>query len=375
MARKAVWPPKARPHANGQDRVRWAGEDHYLGKTGSPEAAENYEALLERLARERHGPPPPAAGPTVEAALVPWCEEVLPTLEKRNRYRYARALTVLARVCGDMPAAEFDAGDLDRVRAAMRSGSWLLPAERGRHGLGESKGGKGGGPWSASNANRYVVCVRTVWRWLELRKLVPRGSWGGLRTLRALPVPCRARRDWVTADVVRVAMAIRRSPVRLMLLVQLWSGCRSGEARGMRWDEIDTSGRCWVWRPSLHKNAWRGHARVVVLGPRARAVLAMQRRREPRSALVFPCRHRGEPTGRGYTASAYSRVVAMAAARAGLAGMTPYACRHSAKDRFARAGGIAWAAAALGHASTATTDGYGTRHDLDLATRAALRAG
>ncbi|MES2035403.1 MAG: hypothetical protein V4466_14615 [Pseudomonadota bacterium] len=49
MARKAIWPPKPYPHKCGQDRLRWHGNDYWLGKTGSPEAAARLEAVLAQL--------------------------------------------------------------------------------------------------------------------------------------------------------------------------------------------------------------------------------------------------------------------------------------------------------------------------------------
>lgn len=379
MARKAKWPPQARPHKNGQDRVKWAGREYYVGRTGSPEAAAGYAALLGRLDAGRALPPPPAfAPPSVDDAILLWAEQVKPTLSPGQQWRYARTLTVLSRTCGGVPAAEFGAGHLRQVRSAMLDGSWLLPEERGRTGLAVKGGPREGGPWSRRTANKMTNAIRTVWRWLDLEpgSPVPEGRWAALKALPPLDGGKTRRREWRDEDFLAVADAMTRSPARRMLLVQLWSGCRAGEARGMLWEEIDRAGPVWVWRPARHKNAWRGHERVIALGPKAQAVLADQRAREPRSSLVFPCRLRGRGriTG-GYTASAYAYTVRKAAARAGRAGLQPYDARHCARMRVSRLLGLEAARSVLGHATAEMTAEYGQAVDLDLAAKAALAAG
>jgi hypothetical protein len=41
----------------------------------------------------------------------------------------------------------------------------------------------------------------------------------------------------------------------------------------MRAADITMTGELWEYRPAQHKTAWRGRGRVVVLGPKAQAVV------------------------------------------------------------------------------------------------------
>ena len=60
-----------------------------------------------------------------------------------------------------------------------------------------------------------------------------------------------------------------RPQVWAMILVQWWTGMRSGELLAMTPGQIVE----WAYRPSTHKNAWRGHVREIPIGPRAREIL------------------------------------------------------------------------------------------------------
>jgi integrase len=70
------------------------------------------------------------------------------------------------------------------------------------------------------------------------------------------------------------------------LRVQLQSGARPGEVLSMRWSEIDCSKAVWIYRPTQHKNAYRGHGRAIAIGPRAQQVLERYRHR-PVGEFIF----------------------------------------------------------------------------------------
>lgn len=380
MGKQAQWPPRVKKHKRGQAVIRVAGKDHWLGRHGSPEAEVAYRELVERLARERAvpGAPPPPVRPTVAEVVDRWAREALGGYSEGEQDGYRRALTVLVRVRGQVAADDFGPDDLEAVRDAMCDGSWMSPAEK------RSRPAAGGRPprvvvvgWSRGVVNRRVGRVKTAWRWLEKKRLVPRGSWAGLRSLARLEANARnvrnapKRRTFSTGEIVAAALAMPRSRCRLMLLLQLWSGMRSGEVRNMRWDEIDTAGEDWVYRPATHKNAWRGQERAVVLGPRCRAVLCLARRRCGKGeGLAFPCK-----PGKPYTRQGYGLAVARAAGRVGLKGMRPYSSRHACKQRLTRLLGLDAARAMLGQKSLGTANSYGDSLDLATAVKAARKAG
>lgn len=58
-----------------------------------------------------------------------------------------------------------------------------------------------------------------------------------------------------------------------MVQVQRYTAARAGEVCAMRPIDLDTTGKVWLYRVPEHKNAHRGHERVVYLGKRAQAAV------------------------------------------------------------------------------------------------------
>jgi integrase len=78
---------------------------------------------------------------------------------------------------------------------------------------------------------------------------------------------------------------------RLLLEFVLLTACRSGEARGARWDEIDFGNAVWTI-PAARMKARVAHR--IPLSPRALAILQAMAAERDGSPLVFPSR-RGTP--------------------------------------------------------------------------------
>lgn len=353
MARPRKFPPSVYRHSSGQAMVRWQGRTYYLGKHGSPEAEEAYGKLIVELAAGKT--PKPASASTVNDVLAEWWQRESPRYGQSKELRHFKiAWRVLAATHGELPASEFKAGQLEAVQLAMATGSWN-----------HSKG------WCRNVVNRQTVRIRTIWRWAERVGLVPAGAWGNLRTLPALALndarvrvtaPVEPASDGDYAAVLSELPRIGKAMLRLQWL----TGMRSAEVRTMRWEEI----RDGVYRPKQHKNAWRGHARAVVLGPKALAVLRWWCPVPPKAGPVFVHRR-----GRGYTTFTYAQMIRRAAHAAGVSGFHAYRVRHSAKDRITAACGLDHARAQLGQRSIGTTNAYGTAADVKLAREAMRRVG
>lgn len=345
MARKAAWPPVPYRHSTGQAVVKVAGKPHYLGPHGSKEAEDNLAALVRRVEAERRGQGqvatalPPAAAPpvTVAAVMARWEAEVLPLHTPKERSLHLRAGAVLLAVHGGTPAADFGRDELAEVRDAMASGSWL--GRKAAKGTTPAIFGPHPGPWCRRTCNSQCGRIKTAWRWLEQKKLVPKGAWAGLSSLPGLRRGAKhgakeppARPDVGHEDILRVALAIKRSPARRLLLLQLWTGCRSGEARAMLRGEVERRGSGpWAWRPAKHKLAHKGILRCILLGPKARAVMVQQERLFPGGWLhAFPKVFRGVAHDAPLSAEAYSRTCLLAARRIGLERFRPYWARHAA---------------------------------------------
>jgi integrase len=369
MPRHASWPPKVYWHRpSGLDRVRVNGRDYYLGPHDSPESRTEYARLLAELVERGEAGPPESRrissagkpGFTVADVIRRFLEHARETYSQRggeyDQFRYA--LAPLERLFGDLPAAAFDVGCLLQLQEALATGSWLTAADRTHHSR------AGGGGLARGTVNRRVVKIRTVWRWAELHRLVPPGSWQALRSVPPLRRGTRQARETTPprpATLAEVKAVGRCAPavVRAMLLVQWWSACRSGEVRAVRAGEVDTSADVWLYRPRQHKTDYRGDVRVIALGRKAQAVLRPWLTRALEGGpetVVFP-NPRGK-TEAGWSLSTYSHAVQRAAARAGLPGWHSYRCRHGARLRISRAAGMEAARAVLGHRHVATTEGY-----------------
>lgn len=363
MSRPVKFPPAIHSHkSSGQDRVRWQGRDYYLGRTGSAESRAAYARLVAQLA-DGLAPKPKATASaiTVNQVVAAWETEERPRYDQAGREpdAFRRSLLPLRIMFGPTPAADFDADALETLRAAMCDGSWNPDVNT----VG----------WSRVTVNRRIVRVRTVWRWAERKKLVPAGAWGNLLSLRGLAPNDRRvrqspkRKAYSWEDVRAVVRELPPTP-RLMLLLQWWTGMRSGEVRILRPCDVDRTDADWVYRPSQHKNLWRGQSRIVLLGPKCRALLRRLIDAVPPDEYLF-----GTGPGRCYKDYTYAQVVSRAADRAGVVGFHPYCCRHAAKDRIKRAMGLDAARAVLGQKSISVTDGYGEQLDLRQATEAARK--
>ena len=350
MPRQKQWPPRPHHHKpSGQERVRVGGRDHYLGPIGSAEARRRYAELVAGLPKA----PPKThweAGPTVAEAVALWRRWAEGRYAGgRELAQYDATLRPVLDLFGPDPASAFGCRQLEEARDEM--------AKRG---------------WNRAVVNRRVIRVRTVWRWLERRGHAPAGTWAGLRALEPLTAGDRhvkAAPPPQVAEWPAVAACCRMAPrtVRDMLLVQWFTGMRSGEVRTMRAGEVDAVAH--VYRPATHKNAWRGQVRAVALGPVAWRVLAPRLAGLVPGDFVFP-----SGPGRCYRDDSYARAVARAALRAGVM-LNPYACRHAFKRRVTRALGLDAARAALGQASILTTDRYAAGTDDALAAEAARKCG
>lgn len=398
MGRKSVWPPRVCFHkSSGQDRIIVNGKSYYLGKAGSQEAKAEYARLVTELARQGQAGPASVreVGPgfLVCEVLAKWWEYARRTYSKRGREldQFRLALEPLERLYATLPAARFGREQLRELQRVMLDGSWWTDKDR-EHGRRKHIEGLARGV-----VNRRIGKIRTVWRWLEDEAgMVPAGSWAGLSVVkpvrRGRPDARKtdARRS-TTLDEVKAVGRHANPVVRAMLLLQWWTGMRSGEVRIMRVADVDTSGDVWVYRPREHKTDYLGHIRVVVLGSRARAVLspwlALARPHGP-DAFVFAPRGRWRPSAKArrpdheptvdwsacYTRDGFCQAVRAAADRAGCPRFVAYLNRHSTRMRVSQVGGDEAARAVLGQRHLDTTIRYG-EIDLGLARDVQKRIG
>ena len=73
-----------------------------------------------------------------------------------------------------------------------------------------------------------------------------------------------------------------------MIQVQRLTGMRPDDVVSMRPCDIDQSGDVWIYERRDHKNRWRGHRRLIPIGPKAQAVLKPFMDRDPEAFLFSP---------------------------------------------------------------------------------------
>jgi integrase len=388
--------PSIRPHSSGQARVTIEGKDYLLGKFGSPEAEEAYRRILAQwLARE--GPFAPADEPITITEVIAgyW-------LYAEKYYGYDRdpkrgdcwnlksTLGILRDLYGSTKAADFGPLDLRAVQGEMvRRGRKLVR----QHGQLVHRG------WSRKLVNQQVSRIKQIFRWAVTEELVPPAVWQGLLAVPGLrkgktdaretdpvgPVPL--------ADVEAAKKHLRSGPAAMIDFV-LTTGCRPNEACQLRAANIDkTSPACWVFRPGRSKTEHHGHARLVLIGPRAQAVLApfldgcgpdewvfSPRREEEKRHAEKRARRRTKPTPSAilraarsqalarkrppkdrYTTASLRRALDRACRKAGVPVFGPNRLRHTRATEL-RPHGLDVVGTILGHSKLETTQVYSEKN-------------
>ncbi|MBN8750022.1 MAG: site-specific integrase, partial [Variovorax sp.] len=92
----------------------------------------------------------------------------------------------------------------------------------------------------------------------------------------------------------RAALPHVRPVVGAILGLMMLTGMRPGEACRVRPCDIDTTGAVWVYRPPQHKTKYRGKARAVPIGERAKAILRRFTPADPTDFYFSPARTAAE---------------------------------------------------------------------------------
>jgi integrase len=177
-----------------------------------------------------------------------------------------------------------------------------------------------------------------------------------------------------------------------MVQLQLLAGMRPGEVVIMRAIDLDMTGNVWLYRPGsdqlhgAHKTAWRGHRRIIAIGPKAQdiirqylktdlqaylfspaeamAVFHAERRKErktkvqPSQAKRTGKRKPKRRPGERYTVNSYDRAIKEACKKAGVPHWHPHQLRHTKATEIRREAGLDAARVVLGHRSPQITEVY-----------------
>jgi len=380
--------------ASGQAIVKLSGKVHYLGRYGTKKSKAKYKRLVgEWLTTDRQ--PAPACAESGELTVVELLARYMPFAVRHYRK-------------GGEPT-----GEIDNIRYAIRP----LKEIYGRTQV------KDFGPLalkalqnhlidqgvSRKTVNSRIGIIRRIFRWGVSEQLCPPSLLHALSSVMGLQAGRTNARETapirpVQDSVVEATLQHLPTVVADMVRVQRLLGCRPGEICSLRPLDIDRSEAVWTYRPATHKTEHHHKDRVILIGPKAQAILKpylerdslahcfqpheseQQRRalqRVRRKTRVQPSQFdRSKPRpktkpGTSYTVVTYRRAITRAC---DLAFPVPAALpvgkhqawkkshrwhpnqlRHTAATEFRKQFGVEAARVLLGHSKISTTEIYADR--------------
>ncbi|MCA9080686.1 MAG: tyrosine-type recombinase/integrase [Planctomycetaceae bacterium] len=268
MARKLKVPRYCLHKASGRAVVRIGGRDHYLGAYGSDESHAEYARIIaewqvqQRAASERAE----RAGTDVGTALT--VAEVMAKYRDFAQGYYTKnggpgkefvemrlALRPVRKLYGDTLTREFGPLKLQAVRQQMIE-----------DGL------------SRGVINNRVNRIRRFFKWAVAEELIPLSVLEGLRAVAGLKRGRTAARETapvqpVSNEFVDAILPYVAPPVAAMIQLQRLTGMRPCEVVMMRACDLDMTRDIWIYSPAEHKNSWRGHDRLIPIGPNGQELI------------------------------------------------------------------------------------------------------
>lgn len=362
---------------SGQAYVMLAGRQVYLGPYGSLESRRRYEDALAVWRRNR------------DAGAIPGAEAGAQVLA-REPVVGDLILSYLRWVSG-----EFSASMISNVRQA----AGYLRALYGHHRIADL----GAAEMRALRAdllerrlarktiNKHLVIVRSMVRWGVEEGIVPPQVSGAISAVKGI-LPGRAGAfdpppvEPVDDEIVERTLPHLHPTIAAMVRLQRLTGCRPQDVRQMTMKGLDRTGEVWIYRPVKHKTTYTGRARVIAIGPRARAVLEPFLRRDE----TLPIFTRGRGGRAGLSRDYYAKAIAKACRRAfpppvmllpervpdwiARHRWSPNRLRHTAATQVRAAFGLEASQVVLGHARADVTQIYAER-DLGLLKKVAEAVG
>jgi integrase len=380
-------PPAYRLHkARNCAVVTVGGKNHYLGRYGSPESHEAYARLVAGWRARPNPTHQDCAAVTTSQELsingliltyfrhvqAYYVKDGRPTSEQNN---IRQALRFMRQLFGTSPANNFGPMALKRVREAM------IDVRRSRKLI-----------------NKDVNRIRQMFSWAAENEMLPASVSQALREVKGLRKGRSAARETspiepVAEEMIEVILPQLSPQLAAMVQLQYLCGARPQEVCSIRPCEVRTDGDAWLYQPQSHKTAHLDRNKVIVLGPKAQAVLRPWLDRDPQAHCFVPAEviawhrrrnrrrraansmiegaeqeTREQLAGKPYSRHSYRVAIQRACRRAGIPVWSPRQLRHTRATAVRQAFGLEAAKAILGHTDTKITEIYAER-DLNLARR------
>jgi integrase len=131
---------------------------------------------------------------------------------------------------------------------------------------------------SRTTVNARINRIRRVFRWGVSVELMPAPVIQALETVRGLQRGRSSAKEPaeimpVPIERVEATLPHLNRVVAAMVRIQLLTGCRAEEIMIMRGCDLTPGEPNWEYRPAWHKTAWRGKDRVIIVGPKAQAIV------------------------------------------------------------------------------------------------------
>ncbi len=406
-------PPKYRLHkSTGQAVVSVHGKVTQLGPFGSPRSHERYQQEVERWRAglfQQH--------PDLAAAEPEPIEISLKELQSRRRRGHPLTINEIALLYEDFAHGYYvKNGKVTREGEQVSEMLRLLLRHHGEAELEKF------GPvrlkelrermitelnWSRKHINENVNRIRRLFAWACENELASPIVHQGLQTVAGLKKGRSGARETKKVTVVddtTVKATLQHAPeiVADMVRFQRLTGTRPGEVCTLRPCDIDRSEEVWVYEPAAHKTEHHDKTRLVMIGPKAQAILKPYLDREGDGYCFVPAetawmaKHRRGAKGaaasfkevldrahgvalkRGpltpYDAGSYRLAVNRASEKAGVPKWSPNRLRHTAATEVRKRFGLEAAQVVCGHQSADVTQVYAER-DVNLARDVAKTVG
>ena len=241
--------------------------------------------------------------------------------------------------------------DIRRALAAIRDGKTVVDVKTRKRGRARVKGGAG-------TARMAIDLLRVVFNFAIRERLVKvnpcvgvkTGSSGTRETI--LDDAADYARLFQTLDRMEMERRIRIPVADAIRLIAL-TGCRRGEAAGLKWSHVDLEHGRLVLPPTAHKTGRKtGKPRTIILPSTAQAIIARQPEGQPQDFVFTPAR--------GNNALALSKAWRKVRAEAKLPDKIGlHGLRHSVASHLAMGGAEApQIMQAMGHRQLSTTQRY-----------------
>jgi integrase len=264
--------------------------------------------------------------------------------------------------------------------------------------------------WERKVINRRISSIKRMFKWAVSQQLISAMLYHGLATVEGLKFGrCTARESEpvkpIEEEYVYKVLPYANPIIRAIIQIQLLTGMRPTEVLQIKPKDVDRTGEIWHYYPQSHKNVYRGHQRVVPLGPQSQNILSPFLLRDDDSYCFCPAESRKYFTNfdkdssscniviydpkdnRAFSYKSYGHAVrrAINAARKDIKSKggnpdlempkwTPYQLRHTAATKARKLFNYETAGALLGHSNMSATAIYAERNQ-GLADEVARRIG